>query len=42
MRRLFLAPLTALASPLDARVVLVTAVFCAVAAFLSASHPRSG
>jgi predicted permease len=34
MRRIFLSPLAALASPLDARLVLITVVFCVVAAFL--------
>ena len=39
MRRLFLSPITALAAPLDGRVVLVTAVFCVVAAFLLGLTP---
>jgi putative ABC transport system permease protein len=34
LRRLFLSPVMAVDSPLDARLVLITVVFCAVAAFL--------
>ncbi len=33
MRRVFLSPITALASPLDGRLVLLTVVFCVAAAF---------
>lgn len=39
MRRVFLSPITALAAPLDGRVVLVTAVFCVVAGFLLGLTP---
>ncbi len=39
MRRVFLPPLAALASPLDARLVFVTVAFCAVAAFLLGLAP---
>jgi putative ABC transport system permease protein len=39
MRRVFLSPITALASPLDGRLVLVTVVFCVVAAFLLGLAP---
>jgi putative ABC transport system permease protein len=39
MRRLFLSPITALASPLDGRLVLVTVVFCVAAAFLLGLTP---
>jgi putative ABC transport system permease protein len=39
MRRLFLSPITALAAPLDGRLVLVTVVFCVVAAFLLGLTP---
>jgi putative ABC transport system permease protein len=39
MRRLFLSPITALASPLDGRLVLVTVAFCAAAAFLFGLTP---
>ncbi len=38
-RRLFLDPITALASPIDMPVVLVTAAFCLVAAFLLGLTP---
>jgi putative ABC transport system permease protein len=39
MRRVFLPPLTALSSPLDGRLVLVTVAFCVVAAFLLGLAP---
>ena len=39
MRRLFLSPITALAAPLDGRLVLVTVVFCVAAAFLLGLAP---
>lgn len=39
MRRLFLSPITALASPLDGRLILITAAFCAAAAFLLGLTP---
>jgi predicted permease len=39
MERVFMAPLTAMSSPIDARVLLVTAVFCAIAAFLFGLAP---
>ncbi|PYR95543.1 MAG: hypothetical protein DMF84_00370 [Acidobacteria bacterium] len=39
MRRLFLSPITALASPIDTRVVLVTAGSCLAAAFLLGLAP---
>jgi predicted permease len=39
MRRVFLPPITALASPLDGRLVLVTVVFCLAAAFLLGLAP---
>ena len=39
MRREFLSPLAALAPPLDARLVVVTALFCAAAAFVLGLAP---
>ena len=39
MRREFLAPIAALASPLDARLVFVTFIFCVAAAFLLGVMP---
>ena len=39
MRRLFLSPVAALASPLDARPILVTVIFCVTAAFVLGLAP---
>ena len=39
MRREFLSPLAALASPVDARLVFVTVIFCTAAAFLLGLAP---
>ena len=39
MRSVFLAPLAALAAPLDARVVLLTVLFCIASAFLLGTAP---
>ena len=39
LRRLFLSPLAALASPIDARIVLLTVFFCVTAAFLLGLAP---
>jgi predicted permease len=39
MQRLLLAPLTAMSAPIDGRVLIVTAAFCAIAAFLFGLAP---
>jgi putative ABC transport system permease protein len=39
MRRVFLSPIAALASPIDGRLLLVTVVFCVAAAFLLGLAP---